>query len=62
MEITYYFFSMLPAMYGPQYLIEAFGLLLTPSSRYGKIEEFLVEEEIREQREEYKAYSTKRNS
>lgn len=54
-------FSALSAMYGPQYLIEAFGLSLTQSSRYGKIEEFLVEEEVREQREKFVEYNTKLN-
>jgi len=54
-------FSALSAMYGPQYLIEAFGLSLTQSSRYGKMEEFLVEEEVREQREGFLEYSTKLN-
>ncbi len=54
-------FSALSAMYGPQFLIEAFGLSLTQSSRYGKIEDFLVEEEVREQREGFIEYSTKVN-
>lgn len=54
-------FSALSAMYGPQYLIEAFGLSLTQSSRYGKMEEFLIEEEVREQREGLLAYSTELN-
>jgi hypothetical protein len=32
-------------------LIDAFGLSLTQASRYGKFEEYLLEEEIRSQRE-----------
>jgi len=54
-------FNALSAMYGPQYLIEAFGLSLTQASRYAKIEEYLVEEEVREQREGFLEYSTKLN-
>ncbi len=39
--------------YGPQYLVEAFGLSLTQSARYGKLEEYLLEEEVKQQREEF---------
>jgi hypothetical protein len=46
-------FTALSARYGPQYLVEAFGLSLTQASRYGHIQEFLLEEEIKQQREEF---------
>ena len=46
-------FAALSARYGPQYLVEAFGVSLTHASRYGKIEEFLLEEEVKEQREAF---------
>lgn len=45
LKITCY--TSFAALYGPQYLIEAFGLSLTQASRYGNFEEYLVEEEIR---------------
>lgn len=38
--------------YGPQILIDAFGLSLTQASRYRKFEDFLLEEEIEQQRTE----------
>lgn len=46
-------FTTLTARYGSQYLVEAFGLSLTQASRYGKMEEFLLEEEVKQQREEF---------
>ena len=46
-------FTALSARYGPQYLIEAFGLSLTQASRYGNMQEFLLEEEVKQQREEF---------
>ena len=46
-------FITLCARYGPQYLVEAFGLSLTQASRYGNIQEFLLEEEVKQQREEF---------
>jgi len=44
-------FTALSARYGPHYLVEAFGLSLTQSSRYGTLKEFLLEEEVKQQRE-----------
>ncbi len=44
-------FAALSARYGPQYLVEAFGLSLDQAARYGKMEEFLLEEEVKQQRE-----------
>src|SRR6266487_3450221 len=46
-------FTALSARYGPQYLVEAFGLSLTQASRYGNLQEFLLEEEVKQQREEF---------
>ncbi len=43
----------LSARYGSQYLVEAFGLSLTQASRYGNMREFLLEEEVKQQREEW---------
>ncbi len=45
------------ARYGSQYLVEAFGLSLTQASRYGKMQEFLLEEEIKQQREAWRELS-----
>ncbi len=39
-------FTALSARYGPQYLVEAFGLSLAQAARYGKMEEFLLAEEV----------------
>ena len=50
-------FTALSARYGPQYLVEAFGLSLTQASRYGNMQEFLLEEEIKQQREEFLEFS-----
>lgn len=41
------------ALYGPQYLVDAFGISLTHAARFGKMEEFLLEEEIKQQREAF---------
>jgi hypothetical protein len=46
-------FAALSARYGPQYLIEAFGLSLTQASRYGNMQAFLLEEEVKQQQEEF---------
>jgi hypothetical protein len=46
-------FTALAARYGPQYLVAAFGLSLTQASRYGKMQEFLLEEEVKQQREAF---------
>jgi integrase len=46
-------FTALSARYGPQYLVEAFGLSLAQAARYGKMEEFLLAEEVKQQREEF---------
>lgn len=50
-------FTALSARYGPQYLVEAFGLSLTQASRYGNMQEFLLEEEVKQQREEFSELS-----
>ncbi|WP_217993767.1 hypothetical protein [Bacillus toyonensis] len=34
----------------PQLLVEGFGLSLTQASKYGKMEDYLLEEQIKEQR------------
>jgi predicted MarR family transcription regulator len=46
-------FAALSARYGPQYLVEAFGLSLTQASRYADLKEFLLEEEVKEQRDTF---------
>lgn len=46
-------FSANTAMYGSQFLIDAFGLSLTQSSRYGKMEDYLLHEEITQQKEAF---------
>jgi integrase len=38
------------ANYGPQILIEAFGLSITNAKRFGKFEDYLLEDEIKSQR------------
>lgn len=43
-------FNMIAAHFGPQLLVEGFGLSLTQASRYGKLEDYLIEELINEQR------------
>ncbi|ARJ24040.1 integrase [Bacillus mycoides] len=44
------------AQYGPQLLIEGFGLSLTQASRYGKMEGYLIEEVIKEQRDSFNEF------
>lgn len=46
-------FTVFSAFYGPQYLVEVFGLSVSHAARYGKMEEFLLEEEVRQQRKEF---------
>lgn len=43
------FFS-IASRFGSQLLVEGFGLSLTQASRYGKMKDFLIEEEIKNQR------------
>jgi hypothetical protein len=40
--------------YGPQHLVEAFGVSLTHASRFGSLHDALIEEAVRDQRESYK--------
>lgn len=47
----------LSARYGPQYLVEAFGLSISQAGRYGKVEEYLLEEEVKQQRNEFRELS-----
>lgn len=44
-------FNMIASKFGPQLLVEGFGLSLTQASRYGKLEDYLIEESIKNQRE-----------
>ena len=46
-------FAALSARYGSQYLVEAFGLSLPQAARYGNLEKFLLQEEVKQQREEF---------
>jgi integrase len=46
-------FMSLAEYYGPQYLVEAFGLSPTHAARFAKIEEYLLEEEVKQQREAF---------
>jgi len=46
-------FTAVSARYGPQYLVEAFGLSLTHASRYGNLKEYLLEEEVKQQKEDF---------
>jgi hypothetical protein len=46
-------FTAVSAQYGPQYLVEAFGLSLTNASRYGNLKEYLLEEEVKQQKEDF---------
>lgn len=43
-------FTSIASRFGSQLLVEGFGLSLTQASRYGKMEDYLIEEEIRNQR------------
>lgn len=44
-------FNTIASHFGPQLLVEGFGLSLTQSSRYGKLEDYLIEEQIQSERE-----------
>lgn len=50
-------FTALSEQYGPQYLVEAFGLSLSHAARFAKIEEYLLEEEVKQQREAFQELS-----
>ncbi|MED1636267.1 site-specific integrase [Bacillus thuringiensis] len=47
-------FNIIAANFGPQLLVEGFGLSITQASRYGKLEDYLIEELIEEQRKHFK--------
>lgn len=47
-------FNVLASYFGPQILIDGFGLSLTQSSRYGKLEDYLIDDEIINQRITFK--------
>lgn len=47
----------LSTRYGPQYLVEACGVSLTQAARYGNMREFLLEEELKEQQEQWKEWT-----
>ncbi|PAL04659.1 site-specific integrase [Peribacillus simplex] len=51
-------FSMIASNFGPQILVEGFGLSLTQASRYGKLEDYLLEEQIRSERDFIKENGT----
>ncbi|MBT2632479.1 site-specific integrase, partial [Bacillus sp. ISL-101] len=51
-------FSMIASNFGPQILVEGFGLSLTQASRYGKLEDYLLEEQIRSERDLIKENGT----
>ena len=44
-------FQSLSAIFGPLLLIDAFGLSKTQASRYGRFEEYMLEEEIKTQKD-----------
>lgn len=44
-------FSVIANNFGPQLLVEGFGVSLTQASRYGKLEDYLIEEQIQSGRE-----------
>jgi predicted MarR family transcription regulator len=46
-------FAALSSLYGPQLLVEAFGLSLDQASRYADLREFLLEEEVKQQRDAF---------
>lgn len=50
-------FAAFAEQYGPQYLVEVCGLSLTHAARYANIEEYLLEEEVKQQREAFQAMS-----
>lgn len=49
---------MIASNFGPQILVEGFGLSLTQASRYGKLEDYLLEEQIRSERDFIKENGT----
>ncbi|MBG9656887.1 integrase, partial [Cytobacillus firmus] len=46
-------FNTIASNYGPQLLVEGFGLSLTQASRYGKLEDYLIEEQIKTERDNF---------
>lgn len=44
-------FNMIASNFGPQIFVEGFGLSLTQASRYGKLEDYLIEEQIKSERD-----------
>jgi len=44
-------FNVIASNFGPQLLVEGFGISLTQASRYGKLEDYLIEEQIQSGRE-----------
>ena len=50
-------FIMVVNNFGPQIVVEGFGLALTQASRYGKLEDYLIDEQIQTQREYVSNYS-----
>jgi integrase len=46
-------FAALSARYGPHHLVEAFGLSLDQASRYADLKGFLLEEEVKQQRDAF---------
>ncbi|WP_251032550.1 site-specific integrase [Mesobacillus foraminis] len=50
-------FNTIASHFGPQLLVEGFGLSLTQASRYGKLEDYLIEAQIQTQRENISRYS-----
>ena len=44
-------FNVIGSNFGPQLLVEGFGISLTQASRYGKLEDYLIEEQIQSGRE-----------
>lgn len=51
-------FNTIASHFGPQLLVEGFGLSLTQASRYGKLEDYLLEEQIRSERDFIKENGT----
>ncbi|MBD5855679.1 hypothetical protein [Lactococcus lactis] len=50
-------FNTIASHFGPQLLVEGFGVSLTQASRYGKLEDYLIDEQIQTQREYVSNYS-----
>src|SRR5699024_4742435 len=44
-------FILIASNFGPQLLVEGFGISLMQASRYGKLEDYLIEEQIQSGRE-----------